>query len=72
MSQWRELSDADGFLELLRSTGGKKQTVLYCKSGGRSGQLLQVLHRVGATDVQHLRGGVLAWIDDVDPGQRKY
>ena len=46
-----------------------RPVVLYCKSGARSGRLLEALRAAGADDVMHLRGGVLAWIDEVDPSQ---
>ncbi|WP_029135231.1 molybdopterin-synthase adenylyltransferase MoeB [Nakamurella lactea] len=46
--------------------------VLHCKSGGRSAQSLAVLHRAGFADARHLRGGILAWMDQVDPGLTRY
>jgi len=44
-----------------------RRTVLYCKSGVRSAQALQVLRGHGFDQVVHLDGGVLAWVRDVDP-----
>lgn len=44
-----------------------RRTVLYCKSGVRSAQALQVLRGHGYDQVVHLDGGVLAWVRDVDP-----
>ena len=46
--------------------------VLHCKSGGRSAQALSALRAAGRTRVSHLRGGVLAWIDEVDPSLPRY
>lgn len=46
--------------------------VLHCKSGGRSASALAVLRRAGFTDVRHLRGGILAWMDQVDPSLTRY
>ncbi|UER54998.1 molybdopterin-synthase adenylyltransferase MoeB [Kineosporiaceae bacterium SCSIO 59966] len=44
-----------------------RRTVLYCKSGVRSAQALQVLRGHGYDQAVHLDGGVLAWVRDVDP-----
>jgi len=52
-------------------TGGR-QLVLHCKSGGRSAQALQLARAAGFADAVHLEGGVLAWIDQIDPGQPRY
>ena len=49
-----------------------QRVVLHCKSGGRSAQALQALRSNGFTNVSHLAGGVLAWIDDVDPSLPRY
>jgi molybdopterin/thiamine biosynthesis adenylyltransferase/rhodanese-related sulfurtransferase len=49
-----------------------RRIVLHCKSGGRSEQALRALRDSGFTDVAHLDGGVLAWVDEVDPGLPRY
>ncbi len=49
-----------------------RRIVLYCKSGGRSAQALVAVHRAGFPDALHLGGGILAWIDQVDPGLARY
>jgi sulfur-carrier protein adenylyltransferase/sulfurtransferase len=49
-----------------------REIVLHCKSGVRSGKAQDFLRTVGVTDTKNLRGGVLAWIDQVDPSQPKY
>jgi molybdopterin/thiamine biosynthesis adenylyltransferase/rhodanese-related sulfurtransferase/molybdopterin converting factor small subunit len=46
--------------------------VVLCKMGGRSAQAVDYLRSVGFTRVKNLRGGVLEWIDKVDPSQPKY
>jgi adenylyltransferase/sulfurtransferase len=46
--------------------------ILYCRSGQRSAQALSAVHARGRTDVRHLDGGVLAWIDQVDPTLPRY
>lgn len=46
--------------------------VLHCHSGARSAQAVRALVLAGFGDVCHLAGGVLAWIDDVDPSLPRY
>ncbi len=40
-----------------------RQTLLLCRSGGRSGQAAQFLAQNGFEDVTNLVGGMLAWAD---------
>jgi adenylyltransferase/sulfurtransferase len=49
-----------------------RQIVTQCKMGGRSAKAQDFLKTVGFTDVLNLKGGILKWIDDVDPSQPKY
>ncbi len=60
-SRWEELAD-------------KKDTemVIYCRSGGRSGQVTQFLKQQGFTQVKNMIGGMLRWSDEVDPSSAKY
>jgi adenylyltransferase/sulfurtransferase len=44
-----------------------KQIVLHCKSGARSAEVLAVLKSAGFSDAVHVGGGVLAWVNQVDP-----
>jgi len=46
--------------------------VLHCKTGGRSAKAADFLRSVGFKRVLNLRGGVLDWVDKVDPSQPKY
>jgi len=43
-----------------------------CKSGVRSAKAVKLLREQGFERVQNLRGGILAWIDRIDPTQAKY
>jgi adenylyltransferase/sulfurtransferase len=45
---------------------------MQCKSGVRSGKAADFLRAQGFTRVLNLKGGILAWIDQVDPSQPKY
>lgn len=50
-----------------------KQVVVYCRSGRRSGDIIRILQEhFGFTNLINLRGGILAWSEEVDPGVGKY
>jgi rhodanese-related sulfurtransferase len=49
-----------------------QETVVMCRSGGRSMQVAQFLTRNGFENVANLTGGILAWSRDVDPSVRTY
>jgi adenylyltransferase/sulfurtransferase len=46
--------------------------VVHCKMGARSAKAADFLRSVGFRNVLNLRGGILDWIDKVDPTQPKY
>jgi len=46
--------------------------VVYCRSGGRSGNATLFLMQNGFRRVRNLAGGILAWSDHVDPSVPKY
>jgi adenylyltransferase/sulfurtransferase len=48
------------------------ELVMQCKSGARSGRAADFLRSVGFKRVLNLKGGILDWIDKVDPSQPKY
>jgi molybdopterin/thiamine biosynthesis adenylyltransferase/rhodanese-related sulfurtransferase/molybdopterin converting factor small subunit len=48
------------------------ELVMQCKSGVRSGKAADFLRSVGFKRVLNLKGGILDWIDKVDPTQPKY
>ena len=49
-----------------------KDIVAHCKMGGRSAKATEFLQSVGFKRVKNLKGGILDWIDKVDPSQPKY
>lgn len=49
-----------------------KKVVVHCKSGKRSATIVQVLEMQGYTNVYNLRGGIMAWSDEIDPTVPKY
>ena len=50
----------------------EEELVMQCKMGGRSAKAADFLRSVGFKRVLNLRGGILDWIDKVDPTQPKY
>ena len=48
------------------------EIVVHCKMGGRSAKAVRLLSDHGITTARNLTGGILAWIDRIDPTQPKY
>ena len=46
--------------------------VVHCKSGVRSAKAIALLQGAGFTKLKNLKGGILAWIKDVDPSLPSY
>ncbi|MGO9293320.1 MAG: adenylyltransferase/sulfurtransferase MoeZ [Streptosporangiaceae bacterium] len=64
----------DKFLtgEALSALPQDKRIVLHCKSGVRSAEVLAVVKNAGFADAVHVGGGVLAWVNQVDPSLPTY
>jgi sulfur-carrier protein adenylyltransferase/sulfurtransferase len=52
--------------------GGEKQMVFHCKSGVRSAEVLAIAKGAGYGDAVHVGGGVVAWVNQIDPSQPAY
>jgi adenylyltransferase/sulfurtransferase len=50
----------------------RREVILYCKVGERSMHAARQLADAGVTEVRNLAGGILRWIDDVDPTMARY
>lgn len=48
------------------------EIVVHCKSGVRSAKAVALLRERGFERVRNLEGGILAWIERIDPTQSKY
>ncbi len=48
------------------------EIVIHCKSGVRSAKALKLLKEAGFAKTLNVKGGILAWADDVDPSTAKY
>lgn len=46
--------------------------VVHCRSGGRSANAVTALRGAGFTNAWNVQGGMLAWIDRIDPSLTKY
>jgi adenylyltransferase/sulfurtransferase len=50
-----------------------KQVILHCRSGKRSASILMALEQQhGFTNLYNLKGGILAYSDEIDPSLPKY
>ncbi|MFS8638230.1 MAG: rhodanese-like domain-containing protein [Gemmatimonadota bacterium] len=45
---------------------------MHCKTGGRSAIVLRQLREAGYTRLWNLKGGILAWADEIDPSLPTY
>ena len=50
----------------------RRETILYCKVGARSRFAAEQLADAGLSEVRNLTGGILGWIDEVDPTMTRY
>jgi adenylyltransferase/sulfurtransferase len=50
-----------------------KKVIVHCKMGGRSAKAIHELEdKFGFTNLYNLKGGILGWIDEVQPELKKY
>jgi adenylyltransferase/sulfurtransferase len=49
-----------------------KQIVMHCKTGVRSAETLAIVKGAGYEDAVHVGGGVVAWVNQIDPSQPTY
>jgi adenylyltransferase/sulfurtransferase len=49
-----------------------KQIVMHCKTGVRSAETLAIVKGAGWSDAVHVGGGVVAWVNQIDPSQPAY
>ncbi len=73
----RQIADLPEYGQLHIPTGelhGRMQeldpdapTVVYCRSGARSAWAVRMLMQSGFGNVLNLKGGILAWREDIDP-----
>jgi adenylyltransferase/sulfurtransferase len=49
-----------------------REIVAHCRSGKRSADAVEFLQKAGFKKIWNLKGGILAWSDEVDPSMPKY
>ncbi len=49
-----------------------REIVAHCRSGKRSAEAVDFLRKAGFRKIWNLKGGILAWSDEVDPSVPKY
>jgi len=49
-----------------------KDVIVYCRSGKRSGDIVTALRQKGFKNLYSLKGGILAWADEIDQTLTKY
>ncbi|WP_183095248.1 adenylyltransferase/sulfurtransferase MoeZ [Nocardioides stalactiti] len=59
-------------LEKLPSVDSGTQIVMHCKTGIRSAETLAIVKGAGYADAVHVGGGVVAWVNQIDPSQPAY
>jgi adenylyltransferase/sulfurtransferase len=63
------LGDVPGRMNELDSA---EEIVVHCRSGQRSARAVDLLRKAGFRRIHNLKGGILAWSDQVDPSVPKY
>jgi molybdopterin/thiamine biosynthesis adenylyltransferase/rhodanese-related sulfurtransferase len=58
--------------EALSKLPQDKPIVLHCKSGVRSAEALAAVKQAGFKDAVHVQGGVIAWVNQIDPSLPSY
>jgi rhodanese-related sulfurtransferase len=58
--------------ERLGELESTRETVVICRSGGRSAEVARFLSTQGFASVYNLEGGILAWSRDLDPRIPQY
>lgn len=67
-----KLIPVDQLVNHLNELDSAREMVVYCRSGVRSANAVNMLKGAGFRKVKNLVGGVLRWSDDVDPAMPKY
>ncbi len=60
------------FPKRMNELNSADEIVVHCKMGARSAQAVGLLQKAGFRKIHNLKGGILAWADQVDPSVPKY
>ncbi|MBL7978943.1 MAG: rhodanese-like domain-containing protein [Bacteroidetes Order II. Incertae sedis bacterium] len=50
----------------------EQELIVHCRSGARSGRVVQMLKQAGFNNPRNLIGGMLAWAAEIDPNMNVY
>ncbi len=74
-----EICHLDGRLIPLGTLAGRldeldrnAHIVVHCRSGGRSANAVKAMRNAGFSNVWNVNGGILAWIERIDPSLTRY
>lgn len=67
-----ELIPMGNVMDNLDRISKDKTVVIHCKSGGRSAAIVNELDKRGYSNVYNLKGGILAWIREIDSSLPAY
>ena len=68
-----ELIPMGDIVDHLDKINKTKKVVLHCRTGKRSASVLQMLEQQhGFTNLYNLKGGIMAWAEEIDPEMAKY
>jgi rhodanese-related sulfurtransferase len=59
-------------MENLDKISKTKQVVIHCRTGARSAAICNSLERAGYKNVYNLKGGIIAWANEIDPTLTTY
>ena len=59
-------------LKRMHELNSAEEIVVHCRSGVRSARAVEWLMKAGFRRVHNLKGGVLAWAEQVDPSVPRY
>lgn len=68
-----ELIPMGEIIENLDKISKTKKVIVHCRSGKRSASVVQMLEQQhGYTNLYNLKGGIMAWADEIDHSLAKY
>ena len=68
-----ELIPVGDFLQNLDKVAKDKPVILYCRSGKRSANVIQLVQdKYSYQNLYNLKGGILAYADEIDDSIKKY
>jgi len=68
-----ELIPMQDIIEQYDRIESDKPVIIHCRSGNRSAVVIQELEkRFGLTNLYNLKGGIIAWSNEIDPNIPKY